>query len=161
MEYESKPDRRLWAFIILAAAIVPSMVAVELAVPGYQPRFGVSGQTQPPPGGGGGGGGGGSVAVQVTMPGGVQFNHKLNFQPATMTLIVGKNNTVTWTNKDSADHTVTFTSGPSGVNLASISNPDVGSGQTFTITLSAPGTYTYHCSFHPAWMRGTIIVKSG
>lgn len=157
MEYEAKPDRRIWALIIIAAAVVPSMVAVELAVPGYQPRFGVSGQNPPPTGGGGPGG----AAVQVIMPGGVQFNHKLNFLPAKMTLIVGKNNTVTWTNKDSADHTVNFISGPSGVSLASISNPDVGSGQTFTITLSTPGTYSYHCSFHPAWMRGTIVVKSG
>ena len=100
------------------------------------------------------------MAVQVIMPSGVSVEHNLNFQPSSMTLIVGKNNTVTWTNKDGADHTVTFTSGPSGVTLASISDPDVGSGQTFTITLTVPGTYTYHCNFHPAWMHGTIVVKS-
>jgi plastocyanin len=158
MEYSEKPDNRLWAIIIIAAAIVPSMVAIELAVPGYQPRFGVQASSGGTPTGGGGGGG---VTVQVFMPNGVQFNHALNFQPATMTLIVGKNNTVTWTNKDSADHTVTFISGPSGVNLAAISDPDVGSGQSFTITLSAPGTYQYHCSFHPAWMHGVIVVKTG
>jgi plastocyanin len=157
MEYSEKPDNRLWALIIIAAAIVPSMVAVELAVPGFQARFGVS------VGGGGtpaGGGGGGGVAVHVTIPSGISVEHNLNFQPSTMTLIIGKNSTVIWTNQDSADHTVTFTSGPSGVSLGSISNPDIGSGQTFTITLSTPGTYTYHCSFHPGWMHATIVVKS-
>jgi plastocyanin len=157
MEYEAKPDNRLWALIIIAAAIVPSMVAVELAVPGFQARFAVAGSTSgqsstPPPGGG--------VAVQVVMPLGVSVEHNLNFQPSTITLVVGKNNTVTWTNKDGADHTVSFVSGPAGVNLNSISDPDVGSGQTFTITLTVPGTYQYHCNFHPAWMHGTITVKA-
>jgi plastocyanin len=156
MEYEAKPDNRLWAIIIIAAAIVPSMVAIELAIPGYQPRFGVQASSGGTPSGGGGGG----VAVQVTIPSGVSVEHNLNFQPATMTLIIGKNNTVTWTNKDGADHTVNFLTGPTGVTLATISDPDIGSGQTFTITLSVPGTYTYHCSFHPGWMRGTIVVKS-
>lgn len=156
MEYEAKPDNRLWALIIIAAAIVPSMVAIELAVPGYQPRFGVQASSGGTPSGGGGGG----VAVQVTIPSGVSVEHNLNFQPATMTLIIGKNSTVTWTNKDGADHTVNFLTGPAGVTLASISDPDIGSGQTFTITLSVPGTYTYHCNFHPGWMRGTIVVKA-
>jgi plastocyanin len=156
MEYEAKPDGRLWALLIIAAAIVPSMVAVELAVPGYQPHFGgSSGSTPTSPSGSGGG-----VAVHVVMPIGVSVEHNLNFQPSTLTLVVGKNNTVTWTNEDGADHTVTFLTGPAGVNLASISNPDVGSGQTFTITLSTPGTYTYHCNFHPAWMHGMIVVKA-
>ena len=157
MEYEAKPDRRLWAVLILAGAILPSMIALELAVPNFQPRFGAAGNSPTPstPGAGGG------KTVQVVMPSGVSFKRSLNFQPATMTLIVGLNNTITWTNQDGADHTVTFTSGPSGVSLPSISDPDVGSGQSFTITLSTAGTYQYHCSFHPAWMRGTITVKSG
>jgi plastocyanin len=157
MEYEAKPDNRLWALIIIAAAIVPSLVAVELAVPGFQAHFSVAGSTPsqpsgPPPGGG--------VAVQVIMPSGVSVEHNLNFQPSSITLVVGKNNTVTWTNKDGADHTVTFLTGPTGVNLASISDADVGFGQTFTITLTVAGTYTYHCGFHPLWMRGTIVVKT-
>jgi len=154
MEYEAKPDGRLWALIIIAAAIIPSMVAVELAVPGFQARFGVSPGSPSTSGGGVSSG----VAVQVIMPAGVSVEHNLNFQPSTITLVVGKNNSVTWTNKDGADHTVTFLTGPAGVNLGSISDPDVGSGQSFTITLSTPGTYTYHCNFHPAWMHGTITV---
>ncbi|MDA4121283.1 MAG: cupredoxin domain-containing protein [Thaumarchaeota archaeon] len=156
MQYESKPDRRLWALLILAAALIPGMITLELALPGFQPRFGASGSAPPPTSGGGK-----TTAVQVLMPNGVNFNHNLNFQPAQLVLIIGVNNTITWTNQDSADHTVTFTSGPSGADLPGLSDPDLGSGQTYTIALSASGTYQYHCSFHPAWMRGTIVVKSG
>jgi plastocyanin len=159
MEYEPKPDNRLWAILIIASALVPAMVAVELAVPGYQPRLGGGGSPSGP-GGGGGGGGGSAETVHVVMPSGVQFKHTLNFQPAHITVVVGKNNTISWTNQDSADHTVTFYSGPQGVQLASISDSDVGAGQTYTVTLSTPGTYEYHCSFHPAWMIGSIVVKS-
>lgn len=160
MEYETKPDRRLWALLILGAAIVPSMVAVELAVPNFQPRFGGGGSTTPSTSGAGGGGGG-TAAVQVVMPNGVAVRSNLNFQPATITVVVGVNNTISWTNKDSADHTVTFAAVPSGVQRTAISNPDIGPSETFTITLTVLGTYRYHCSFHPAWMRGTIVVKSG
>jgi plastocyanin len=156
VEYESKPDGRLWAVVILVAAIVPITIVAELAVPGFQPHIGSSGA--PPPSSSSSGG---ITAVQIIMPNGVSVEHNLNFQPSQITVVVGKNNTITWTNKDSADHTVTFISGPSGVTLASISNPDVGSGQSFTVTLTTPGTYKFHCSFHPAWMMGTIVVNSG
>lgn len=155
MEYEAKPDRRLWALLILGATIVPSMVALELAVPNFQPRIGGGGSTAPPASGGVGT----TTAVQVVMPNGVGVRSSLNFQPSTITVVIGVNNTISWTNKDSADHTVTFATVPSGVQRTSISNPDVGPGETFTITLTVAGTYQYHCSFHPAWMRGTIIVK--
>lgn len=93
------------------------------------------------------------------MPNGVGVRSSLNFLPSTITLVIGVNNTISWTNKDSADHTVTFTTVPSGVQRISITNPDVGPGETFTITLTVAGTYQYHCSFHPGWMRGTVIVK--
>jgi len=32
-------------------------------------------------------------------------------------------------------------------------------GQTFTLTLTVPGTYRFYCTIHPTWMRGTIVVK--
>ena len=31
-------------------------------------------------------------------------------------------------------------------------------GQTFTVTLTVPGSYKYNCSIHPDWMFGTIQV---
>jgi plastocyanin len=61
--------------------------------------------------------------------------------------------TVAVTNQDSARHTVTADEG-------SAFNVDVqGSGGTGTFTAPArPGTYAYHCDFHPG-MHGTLVVK--
>ncbi|WP_024368262.1 cupredoxin domain-containing protein [Arthrobacter sp. TB 26] len=61
--------------------------------------------------------------------------------------------TVTVTNLDSAAHTVTADDG-------SAFNVDVkGSGGTGTFTAPMqPGTYTYHCIYHPQ-MHGTLTVK--
>jgi plastocyanin len=96
------------------------------------------------------------------MPSGVNFDKTLNFQPGNMILIVGVNNTLQWTNKDTADHSVTFIVVPSGVTASALTNTDVAPGEVFgPITLSTPGTYQYHCTFHPFWMRATIIVKAG
>lgn len=60
---------------------------------------------------------------------------------------------VSVTNMDSAGHTVTADQG-------SAFDVDVkGSGGTATFTApSAPGTYTYHCTYHPN-MHGTLTVK--
>jgi plastocyanin len=80
------------------------------------------------------------------------------FGPDTTTIVVGVNNTVIWTNNDVAGHTVTFTSVPNG---AKVSNSELmAPNDTFTQTLTVPGTYHYICSLH-SWMKGTIIVKSG
>lgn len=61
--------------------------------------------------------------------------------------------TVAVTNQDSARHTVTADEG-------SAFNVDVqGIGGTGTFTAPArPGTYAYHCDFHPG-MHGTLVVK--
>jgi plastocyanin len=60
---------------------------------------------------------------------------------------------VTVTNMDSAGHTVT-------ADRDQTFDVDVqGSGGTATFTApSAPGSYPYHCTYHPN-MRGTLIVK--
>ena len=66
--------------------------------------------------------------------------------------VVGVNNTVTWTNKDNLPHTVTADDG-------SFSSGNLNPTNQFSWTFSKPGTYSYHCSYHP-WMKATIIVKS-
>jgi plastocyanin len=161
MEYEAQPDRRLIALIVIAAVVLPGLIAAELYVPSLQPKFIVSSPTGvgvtpsggPPT----------SVAgVKVVMPNGVNLQKTLNFQPANFVLVVGVNNSVTWVNQDSTDHTVTFTVAPGGVKVSSISGTDVPPGSSYgPVTFTVPGTYQYHCQFHPSWMRGTIIVKGG
>ena len=66
-------------------------------------------------------------------------------------LTVGAGTTVTWTNLDSADHTVTQ-------NGALLDSPDLATDDTYEVTFAEPGTYEYFCKFHPA-MRAAITVE--
>lgn len=74
------------------------------------------------------------------------------------------NQTVLWTNDDSAFHTVTSGSvGAADVGKAfdsGLSGPTALSskGKTFEHTFEMPGEYPYFCILHPA-MVGTVIVK--
>jgi len=72
------------------------------------------------------------------------------FSSAALTVHVG--DTVTWTNNDSAYHTVTSTDG------GPLDSGNIGSGETFSYTFTSAGTYAYQCSFHPS-MTGTVTVQ--
>lgn len=73
-----------------------------------------------------------------------------SFAPATLTVKVG--DTVVWTQKDSAPHTVTS---DSGSELSSaILSPD----QTYAHTFTTKGTFPYHCKPHP-FMKATVVVE--
>ena len=70
--------------------------------------------------------------------------------------------TVTWTNKDSAPHTVTSADGIStSANTTSLFDGSLNSGATFSYTFTKAGTYYYVCSIHKsqAGMHGEIIVQ--
>lgn len=97
--------------------------------------------------------GGTAAAGSVIMPLGVGSNTQLNFSPDTITVVVGANNTVTFTNKDTATHTVTAADN-------SFNSGDIKPGQSWTYTFNTPGTYTYYCIYHHAWMMGTVVVLS-
>ncbi len=77
------------------------------------------------------------------------------YSPDSIVLVIGVNNTVTWTNNDSVHHTVTSTSAPAG---ASFNSGNIGPGATYTHTFTVPGTYHYDCEYH-SWMTGTIVVE--
>lgn len=74
------------------------------------------------------------------------------YTPDIVTVVIGKNNTVYWTNDDASIHTAT--SDTSGV----FDTGNIVQGASAQFTFTTPGTYTYHCIYH-AWMQGTIIVK--
>jgi plastocyanin len=142
MESEQpRPSGFFIALVIIIALAIPLLVAVTL----------VSGL-----------GSSGSSSVQngvtVTIPLGVASNQSLNYVPSTITVVVGVNNTIVWTQNDPIPHTVTSVQVPGGVD--SFDSGPLNKGDTFTVTLNVPGTYLYHCSYH-GWMKGTIIVKSG
>ena len=90
------------------------------------------------------------------------------YDPLTVTLVIGVNNTVVFTNQDSAFHTAT-SAGTDPAAFDSQCLDGVGapcpSGQgagvsTFQFTFTVAGTYLYHCSYHP-WMQGKIVVLAG
>jgi plastocyanin len=73
------------------------------------------------------------------------------FEPANLSVVSGT--TVTWTNKDNTQHTVSSDDGHSFDSSA------FGQNQTFQFTAGAPGTYTYTCRIHP-FMHGTLTVTA-
>jgi len=72
-----------------------------------------------------------------------------SFQPAAVTVAVGT--TVTWTNNDSAGHTVTADDG-------SFKSTTLATGATFSQTFATAGTFAYRCAIHSS-MTGTVTVK--
>ncbi len=72
------------------------------------------------------------------------------FSPATLTIHVG--DSVTWTNKDSASHTVTSNAG------SELNSSTLGKDQSYSHTFNTAGTYAYHCAFHSG-MKATVIVQ--
>jgi len=100
----------------------------------------------------------GPPALQVSIySGAANSANPPGYTPDSVTLVIGVNNTVTWTNNDSIHHTVTSTSAPSGGSFNS-GNMN-GGGATYTHTFTVPGMYQYDCEYH-SWMTGTIVVKA-
>lgn len=87
----------------------------------------------------------------------------LGFSPDTVTVVIGVNNTVTWTNNDNTmdaggylpDHILATTS--TGFASPLFTSPALNPGDTFTFTFTTAGTFAYHCNVHP-WMQGTVVV---
>lgn len=127
-------------------AIVVVVVLVVAGIAGYYLLYGM-------------GSGKKSTTTNIAVPSGTgASNQALTFTPQTVKLVVGVNNTITWTNNDNTNHTITFDSAPSGVNLASLTDPNnLAPGASFTRTLLTVGTYHYHCDIH-SWMHGSITV---
>ncbi len=73
------------------------------------------------------------------------------FSPSTLT--VKKGTIVTWTNKDSAAHTVTG----DDVSTSGLDSTLLNSGDTFQHTFDKTGTFPYHCTRHSS-MTATIVV---
>jgi len=96
--------------------------------------------------------------VHVSMySGAANPSNAPGYRPDNITLIIGINNTVTWTNDDSAAHTVSSTSVPA---CATFDSGNMNSGAVYTHSFGVPGTYQYDCRYH-SWMTGTIVVKGG
>jgi plastocyanin len=85
-----------------------------------------------------------SAALNVNQPG---------YTPTDVTVVIGVNNTVEWTNNDNMQHTVTANDG-------SFDSGNMNPGATFSHTFTEPGSFAYICTYHH-WMHGTVTVLSG
>ena len=136
----------LGVLMLIIGAVVAALFVFKLQPPPPSPSSG------PPP-----------VTAQgvanIVMPPGVGASSSLNFSPANATVVVGINNTVVWTNQDTAAHTVVSQSVPPGAQP--FKSGVLSKGDTFNVTLTVPGVYDYYCSIHPSWMKATIVVKGG
>ena len=91
--------------------------------------------------------------TKVIIPFGAKDKDVSEFYiPSVISVNLGE--TITWTNEDDTEHTVTsrtngiFNSGLFGTN------------QSFSHQFSIDGTYEYFCQLHP-WMTGTVIAGNG
>jgi plastocyanin len=102
-------------------------------------------------GGGNSGGGGGSQTASACPKSAVVIHmHNIKFSPDTATAKAGQK--VCWVNDDDVQHDAVADNGEFKSKL-------FGNGQTFTTTVSKPGSISYVCTVHPG-MTGTLKVKS-
>lgn len=92
------------------------------------------------------GGGGTTADVIITING---INGDMSFSPNPATAKVGQK--VAWRNNGGTEHTATQNAG--AFDTGSIAN----GGTSTVITMSAAGSFAYHCNFHPT-MVGTLNV---
>jgi plastocyanin len=118
---------------VLAASCGGNTTATTAATPttvGSSTTVGAPGSTA--------GGGGAQVVMKNSA-----------FDPVTLTIKAGES--VTWTNEDSARHTVVADNGE-------FKSGDLAKGATFSFAFDKAGTYPYHCSVHPS-MKATVVVE--
>jgi plastocyanin len=101
-----------------------------------------------------------TVAVSIPSGSGSGQSAGPSFTPNTITVVIGVNNTVMWTNNDNpagTAHTVTPKTQPAGGTWPTAGSGNIPAGQSYSFTFTVPGTYTYICSYH-SWMSGTVVV---
>ena len=74
------------------------------------------------------------------------------YTPDNITVVLGVNNTVVWTNDDNVNHTVVAADN----SFSGLLTP----GASFSHTFVAAGVYNYHCNIH-TFMKGTVVVLAG
>jgi plastocyanin len=98
------------------------------------------------------------MTAKVSMPSGTSVpgceETNACYMPATVS--IQKGGTVTWSNDDTAAHTVTSGSPKSGPDQVFDSSLVLG-GKTYAFTFQNTGSYDYFCMVHP-WMTGKVQV---
>jgi len=95
--------------------------------------------------------------TDITIPSDFGSQGSPGFQPSSVTVVIGVNNTVRWTDDASFPVTVTSTSFPSCGQT--FDSGMLHQGKTFTVTFTTPGTYQYESVFDQG-LNGTITVEA-
>jgi plastocyanin len=141
-----RAGRRSSLTLIFAAATLLALVLVVAACGGSSTTTTAAPGTTAGPATTGGG-----ATTTAGAAGGAQVSIKgFAFSPADVTIKVGE--TVTWTNEDSATHTIAADNG------GFTNSGDIAQGATYSTTFDKAGTFPYHCSIHPN-MKGTVTVQ--
>jgi plastocyanin len=90
---------------------------------------------------------GNNVTVAITQ--GAEFRARDAFGANPLSVPVGS--TVVWANSDGTSHDPTSDTGAFAI-------PSIRSGGQGSFTFATPGSFPYHCGFHPN-MVGTIVVQ--
>jgi plastocyanin len=93
--------------------------------------------------------------VQITI--GTDTGTELKFDPAELTVQAGADVRVTFENRASVPHNLTFQA-PISVATETVVAP--GTSETVEFTAPAPGEYAFVCTLHPG-MGGRLIVAGG
>ncbi|HKR81610.1 MAG TPA: cupredoxin domain-containing protein [Candidatus Saccharimonadales bacterium] len=80
-----------------------------------------------------------------------------SFSPSTIR--IKKNQSVTWTNNDTAAHQIASDPYPSHSILPSLNSVSLNQNDSYTYTFENTGTFTYHDPQNPSELRGTVIVE--
>lgn len=94
-------------------------------------------------------------AIQITL--GTDTDAGLKFDPASISVPAGAAVTVTFDNRATVPHNLTF---QAPINAASAAVVAPGTTETVTFTAPAAGEYAFVCTIHPG-MGGTLIVTGG
>ena len=90
----------------------------------------------------------------VIIPKGAVIEGNEHLIPKEITVVLGKNNTVTWINQDDTGHGIASDKGDEDAwGSPGILKP----GDTFSVTFNSTGVYDYHGQPGP-WRTGTVIV---
>ncbi len=141
---EPKPNSKFLLSVGLVMILVGALLVAEFALK-FQPKLGGASSCGTP----------GASTTCIAMPNGAG-NDQLNFNPKSVKVVLGTNNTILWQNEDVVGHTVVSKTVPSGA--ASFQSVTINPGASYTVTLTVPGTYDYYCSIHPGWMQASIMV---
>ena len=93
--------------------------------------------------------------VEITV--GTDTGAELKFDPAQVTIRAGTTARVTFENRASVPHNLTFQA-PIGVATATVVEP--GSSETVEFKAPDPGEYAFVCTLHQG-MGGTLVVEAG